>query len=93
MPAVLIKDDPAWSLAERMKFYEVPGSEHHRHQRLPRRLGASLRRQRCGNERTRLYGHTLSGGIVSWLCRQRKNPDPATGFERSRTGKYGARTG
>jgi CubicO group peptidase (beta-lactamase class C family) len=25
LPAVLIKDDPAWSLAERMKFYKVPG--------------------------------------------------------------------
>lgn len=25
LPAVLIKGDPAWSLAERMKFYKVPG--------------------------------------------------------------------
>ena len=25
LPAVIIKDDPAWSLAERMKFYKVPG--------------------------------------------------------------------
>ncbi len=25
LPAVLIKNDPAWSLAERMKFYKVPG--------------------------------------------------------------------
>ncbi|HSE25774.1 MAG TPA: serine hydrolase [Pyrinomonadaceae bacterium] len=25
LPAVLIKGDPAWSIAERMKFYKVPG--------------------------------------------------------------------
>src|SRR5262245_59771169 len=25
LPTVLIKGDPSWSLAERMKFYKVPG--------------------------------------------------------------------
>ena len=25
LPAILIKNDPAWSLAERMKYYKVPG--------------------------------------------------------------------